>query len=283
MCRSVAHIAAALGLLVLASSAAPATPAGLAELPTAFECSGNEPFWNLTIRQDTAEFSSLASTLGPEISALRGSYGSLSRVAEPLFVWRGRAQGTPREVVVFITQTRCVDTMSDREGQTAFPYSARVSLPNDQLLAGCCRAGAAAAGSRVAAAAERLPAADLQSKPTDDWSRLLIELLAPIKACLARAPGTVTRVTKAWPMNKAMTGVRIRDDAAGYWECVAEAQGAAVHLFEPLPTGTARLPGEDRVLFTPAAQAPPSGRCYKHERVLFPEGELLGWLSYDGC
>jgi hypothetical protein len=82
----------------------------------------------------------------------------------------------------------------------------RGALPNDQLLAGCCRAGAAAAGSRAAAAAERLPVADLQSKPADDWSRLLIELLAPIKACLARAPGTVTRVTKAWPMNKAMTG-----------------------------------------------------------------------------
>jgi hypothetical protein len=84
-------------------------------------------------------------------------------------------------------------------------------------------------------------------------------------------------------MNKAMTGVRIRDDAAGHWECVAEAEGAAVHLFEALPAGTERLPGEDRVLFTPAAQSPPSGRCYKHERVLYPEGELLGWLSYEVC
>lgn len=278
MQRSVAHIAAFLGLLALASTAAPA------ELPTAFECAGNEPFWNLTIRQDTAEFSSLASSLGPEISALRGSYGSLPHLAEPLFVWRGRAQGIPREVVVFITETRCVDTMSDREGQTQFPYSARVSLPNDELLAGCCRPGtAAAAGSRAPAATEQLPVADLRSKPADDWSRLLIELLAPIKACLARAPGTVTRVTKAWPMNKAMMGVRIRDDAVGYWECVAEAQGAAVHLFEPLPADAERLPGEDRVIFTPAAQSPPSGRCYKHERVLYPEGELLGWLSYHVC
>ena len=95
MRRSVAHIAAALGPLVLLTAVATAAR----ELPTAFECAGNEPFWTLTIRQDTAEFSSLASSLGPQISELRGSYGSLPHAAEPLFVWRGRAQGTPREVV----------------------------------------------------------------------------------------------------------------------------------------------------------------------------------------
>jgi uncharacterized membrane protein len=275
--------------LLLMVAATPRTP-GLASaastdtLPTAFTCLGNEPFWKLEIRQGMASYSSLAADAHPQPMELRGSFRSLASLAEPVLVWRGRGGDTPRDMVAFIIEStaRCRDTMSDREGQTEFQYSARLSLGDGELVAGCCRAETASDDPDGPTATEHFPVADLASKPPDDWSRLLMDLLPGIKACLSRTPGTITRVTKAWPMNKAMTGVRTRDDEGGHWECIAQVEGEAVHLFEPVADGDTP-PGEGRVIFTPAAMPPPVGECYAHERVLYPDGPLLGWLSLNTC
>jgi hypothetical protein len=96
-------------------------------------------------------------------------------------------------------------------------------------------------------------------------------------------PGQAPRVTKAWPMNYGMVGVRTRNGAGGWFACIAPAAGGAPDRFEPLAAGARRLPGEGAVLFSPAPQAPPAGACYRHERVLRADGEALGLLSYDTC
>lgn len=279
-------VAGMLLIIAIAWTSRPATGATARDpnaLPGAFVCFGNDPSWKLEIRESAAMYSSQTPGTSPEPVELRGTFRSLPYLTEPVIVWRGRGSDTPRDVVAMLIEARCLDTVSSREGQTEFPYQARISLATGELLAGCCRPETAAPDAPLDIATAHLPVADLDSKPPDDWSRLLMDLLPAIKACLARTPGTHTRVTKAWPMNKAMTGVRTRNDDGGRWECIAQVEGETVHLFEPLAADAEPLAGDGRVIFTPAAQPPPTGKCYEHERVLYPGGQLLGWLSYDRC
>lgn len=246
-------------------------------VPDALACQGNEPFWGLEIDGETAQYR----RLGAQAIALAGSATALDYLTEPQRVWRGRGESLVGDVVALITATPCRDTMSDREGQTAFAYDVRVSLPAGEVLVGCCRAGLRPASVNLAEPAA-FPVADLRAKPADDWSRFLLDLLPAISACLDETPGPAPRVTKAWPMNHGMVGVRTRDGAGGWFACIAPALGGEVDRLEPV-VDHERLPGEGIVVFTPAAQEPPAGECYEHERALGGGGELVGWLSYDTC
>jgi hypothetical protein len=43
------------------------------------------------------------------------------------------------DLVAWITAEPCLDTMSDREGSSAFAHRIRISLPDGEVLVGCCR------------------------------------------------------------------------------------------------------------------------------------------------
>jgi putative lipoprotein len=129
-----------------------------------------------------------------------------------------------------------------------------------------------------------LPVANLAAKdPAVDWSAYLLDLLPAIHVCLANTPGSGPRVTKAWPMNHGMVGVRTRNGESGWFDCIAPMNGGVVDQFSRLDAGTQRLPAEGWVVYSPSPQYPPSGECYEHERVLGDSGQPLGWLSYDTC
>ena len=84
-----------------------------------------------------------------------------------------------------------------------------------------------------------------------------------------------------------MTGsriaVRTRNSTVGWFECVAQSDGAVVERFVPVASTTAPVANEERVVFTPPAQPPPGGNCFRHERVVDTSGELVGWLSDNRC
>jgi len=262
----------------------PEAPRHVTAGPVAFSCRGNEPFWTLAIDGPDAEYSRLTDAARPRTHPLKGTMNARDYFKPPLFVWRGRGERASGDMVAMITGERCLDTMSDGEGQTTSDYTVRVSMPNAELLTGCCTVAARPAPAALPEGLEDAPEANFDRKAPDDWSRLVLELLPAIRACLAETPGPVARVAKAWPMNRGMVGARTRDDGGRHWNCVAPADGSEVNIFAPVPDGARISPGETRVVFTPVPQSPPTGKCYRHERVTDPEtGSLIGWLSYDTC
>jgi putative lipoprotein len=127
------------------------------------------------------------------------------------------------------------------------------------------------------------PPFDPLAKPTGDWSRLLLDLMPAIDACLRAAVGDLPRVVKAWPLNHGMVGVRLQNIDGGRHQCIAAADGSAVDRVEQLALDAAPAPGENKSIFTPAAGAYPGGTCFRHERVETEPGRFLGWLSARTC
>jgi uncharacterized membrane protein/invasion protein IalB len=245
-----------------------------------FACRGNEPSWSLVLDHDRGTLTV------PEAQpqALTGKFSISGEGRTPIMTWKGRASGQPRDLIAIIVEQACRDSMSDGDGQTAFAFHAQVTLPDGRKARGCCNAGlpAAAAVSAPPGLASA-PVATFTTKSADDWARLLPELQPAIDACLARTPGSAPYVTKAWPMNQGMTGVRTRGGDGTWYECIAQAHGKAVERIEMLARGEPPLPGENVTLFTPAGGTPRAGNCWQHERVLDAAGTLLGYLSYNTC
>jgi len=118
----------ALAALLLAS-AFHALPAAAAE--PRLVCFGNEPSWSL--RFDGGGKATLAFPDGKPVE-YRGRETRLDFLKER--AWRGTPEKDAKAVLVaFLREAACSDTMSD----ATHPLSARVSLPDGRLLAGCCR------------------------------------------------------------------------------------------------------------------------------------------------
>jgi hypothetical protein len=128
-----------------------------------------------------------------------------------------------------------------------------------------------------------LPVADLATRPPEDWSRYLLDLLPSLQACLLETPGSSPRVTKAWRVSPQVVGLRARNAEGDWYECTTSGNGKTVTRFETLDSSTPPLHLEGRVVFTLASEYPPSGACYQHQRVLDENGNLVGWLSIDTC
>jgi heat shock protein HslJ/uncharacterized membrane protein len=112
--------------LLLFSSALPAAAA-----EPRLVCFGAEPSWSL--RFDGGGRATLAFPDGKPVE-FQGRETRLDFLKER--AWRGTPAGDAKGVVVaFLRESACSDTMSD----TLHPLSARVSLPDGRLLAGCCR------------------------------------------------------------------------------------------------------------------------------------------------
>jgi putative lipoprotein len=141
----------------------------------------------------------------------------------------------------------------------------------------------AATSTSLRLAPGEYPPLDPKAKPADDWSRLLIDLMPAIHACLGQEVGDLPRVIKAWPMSKGMAGVRLQNLDGGRHQCIAAAGGAPIDGGEPLAFDAPALPGESNPIFTPADGAYPGGNCFSHERVEVGAGRFLGWLSTRIC
>lgn len=125
------------GVAVLAGAGVAAQEAK--GLPSNYACSGNEPSWKLEVAGNTATWSALAGATTEE-RRYKGEITSMPKAATPFVVFRGRLDAGLRELVAMISLEACRDTMSaegPEKGQ--FAFSARVSLPQGDVRAGCCR------------------------------------------------------------------------------------------------------------------------------------------------
>ena len=94
-------------------------------------CFGNEPSWSLQFNEEGRARLMLPDQKPAEY---RGRETRLEPLKEQ--AWRGKpASGKGGVAVAFFRESACSDGMSD----TYHPVTARVSLPDGRLLAGCCR------------------------------------------------------------------------------------------------------------------------------------------------
>lgn len=139
------------------------------------------------------------------------------------------------------------------------PYTAHV-LFEGVAYQGCARSGVSS-----------------EARPT--WASVLPELIAPIDACLARASARPARVTFAGAIDDGMVAVRLREADGGRAECIVDAAGQTVAVYEPL-SDLDRRGGEGDPDFVRGG-AQPGGRCVSE--ALGREGETLGWLIARSC
>ncbi|NIY77014.1 hypothetical protein HED22_15270 [Thalassospira sp. HF15] len=124
--------------------------------------------------------------------------------------------------------------------------------------------------------------AELKAEGGGVWTQYFDDLMPAITACLAKNPGDLVSVLKAWPMNHGMIGVRTINGNGGRYDCLVPSDGMGTAHTELVETTTNILPGEDIVRFTPASGAYPAGDCFSHER-LEQKGVFIGWLSEKNC
>ena len=236
------------------------------EVPRAFLCRGNEPFWALDIGGAAA----LLKTPESE-TALEGATLALAGGA-----WRfeGAPLDAPAEkLAALLSPAQCFDTMADGP---AMPFSAVVSFADGRQANGCCRAEY---GLDMATA----PAADAATKPAEDWSRLLPELLTAVQRCALDAGVATDAVTKAWPMNEGKIGVRLADAGQARFDCIVDDGQGAIEAVNPVDPADPR-PGEGEPVWLPPSDHPPVLHCGRVERVSGADAQPAGYLHYRaGC
>jgi heat shock protein HslJ len=106
-------------------------------------CFGTEPFWSVDLTEPGSGLARF-STMDAESVFYQGAANRKEHLGESL--WRG-ASDEGGDLVVWMQDSTCSDNMSD----TAHPVTTRVSLPDGQFLAGCCRVVTQAAKMKQAA------------------------------------------------------------------------------------------------------------------------------------
>ena len=166
---------ACVGAVVLLASAFPAFSAFAAE--PQLICFGNEPSWSLQFSERGRARLMLPDQKPAEY---RGRETRLDALKERS--WRGKpASDKGGDVVAFLRESACSDGMSD----TKHPLTARVSLPDGRLLAGCCRIPVSSNAASNAAS----PASLTIEGPT--WQLTDLGGQSPGVAGTARRPVTV--------------------------------------------------------------------------------------------
>lgn len=237
----------------------PAPEAG--QVPRAFLCRGNEPFWALDINANGA----LLKT--PDAETLLE--GELKANDGGSYAFRGAAPDQPEESVsALIMPGQCFDTMADGP---AMPFSAQASFGGQPVASGCCTVEY---GLDLAAA----PMAEAAAKPATDWSRHLPDLAAAVGRCVLDGGVAAEEVTAAWPMNRGKAGVRLRDAGGDRFDCIVDLGTGRIEDLLPVAAED-QMPGEGTPRWLPERELPPVLHCGRVERA--PDG---GYLHYpDGC
>jgi uncharacterized membrane protein len=241
-------------------AAAPAEPPA-GQVPRAFLCRGNEPFWALDISADSA----LLKT--PEAETALA--GELKATGTGAFAFRGAPEDEPEAAVeAMITPGQCFDSMADGP---ASPYSAIVRLGEGREGSGCC---SVEFGLDLATA----PAFDGAGKPEAEWTRHLIELSDAIDRCALDAGVATEAVTAAWPMNNGKATVRLRDAGKDRFDCLIDLETGEIDSVtaagDPTPAERAGP------VWLPAGDTPPVLDCGTVERVMDVGDTVRGYLHY---
>ena len=234
------------------------------QVPRAFLCRGNEPFWALEIDARGA----LLKTPEAETELL----GELKANNGGSFAFRGAPDGSPEEEAsALITPGQCFDTMADGP---AMPFNVQASFAGGAVASGCCSV-------EYGIDLDSAPQAEAGTKPATDWSRLLPELSGAVQRCVLDGGVATDVVTAAWPMNRGKAGVRLRDTGGDRFDCVVDLETGAIDDVKPVAADDT-MPGEGSPLWLPERGTPPVLHCGRVERV--PADQDGGYLHYpEGC
>jgi uncharacterized membrane protein len=229
---------------MLASLGAPAGADVQAQYQGAFEGSGVEPDWTLTLLNDYVSFS-------------RPGLDEISGIPTPRDIRANGAMVTAGPLTIAVKAGAC--SLGEGEGDNA-PYSATI-LFEGVAYSGCARPtdGSVARGG---------------------WTNGIGQFLPAIDACLKRASPR-TRVTIAYVNEEGAASVRLLDTDGGRTECVVSADGASVMSVSPIADRDI-FNGERDPLFTRMPDAAPGGSCATSEPVLIG-GEQVGWATRKSC
>ncbi len=98
-------------------------------------CQGNEPFWKLEIARQRATYHSLSA---PNARTFEGRLRLDREGGRAVMEWRGAEDGAAGpELVASIAEETCLDSMSDETAP--FSHRVRVTLPEDEVVTGCCQ------------------------------------------------------------------------------------------------------------------------------------------------
>lgn len=212
-------------------------------------CFGNEPSWSLQFSEGGRARLMLPDQKPVEY---RGRETRLEPMKEQ--AWRGKpASGKGGVVVAFLRESACSDGMSD----TNHPVTARVSLPDGRLLAGCCRIPVAANATAPASAGIEGPTWRLTA-PNDQSIGLGGTEMRPVTARFENG-----RISGFSGCNQFMGGYTLNRDSvvigslAGTLMACSEPQMALEKAVMGTLTGTLRyaITG-DRLTLTPASGVP---------------------------
>lgn len=115
------------------------------------------------------------------------------------------------------------------------------------------------------------------ARPT--WASVLPELIPAIDACLGRVEARPALVTFASALDEGQVSVRIREADGSRRECISDAAGSAVAVYEPL-SDLDRRGGEGDPDFV-RGEARPRGECVSEAQGR--DGQTLGWLVRRSC
>lgn len=117
-------------------------------------------------------------------------------------------------------------------------------------------------------------------RPT--WASVLPELIPAIDACLARVSSRPARVTFASSIDEGQVSVRIRERNGSRRDCIVDAAGTEIALYEPV-SDLDRRGGESDPEFQRGASEPRAENCRTAEAATDRDGEQLGWLIRRSC
>jgi hypothetical protein len=114
------------------------------------------------------------------------------------------------------------------------------------------------------------------------WASVLPDLIPAIDACLGRVSSRPGRVTIASALDEGQVSVRIREGDGTRHECIADAAGTAVSVYEPV-SDIDRRSGESDPEFQRGADQPRAEHCRTAEDATDRTGQHLGWLINRSC
>jgi uncharacterized membrane protein len=121
---------------------------------------------------------------------------------------------------------------------------------------------------------------DEGARPT--WASVLPELIPAIDACMGRVSSRPARVTFASSIDEGQVSVRIREANGLRRECIADASGAGVAVYEPV-SDLDRRAGEGDPEFQRGGGQPRAENCRAAEPAMSRSDEHLGWIIRRSC
>lgn len=260
--------AALLALLLAAARAGAAEPA--VPMQARYLCRADDASWEVLLDSRGGRLSRPGAS-GDASQELVGSLTRFTDLTPAWAMWRGHTRAGAFSLVATLRAEECRPP-----GGAPQPYRGLISFPDGSVGSGCCAVDESLDLTRA-------PRARFDSKPAGDWSRMLVDAMPALRACIAAA-GSPERVTYVGAAADGSILVRLLAADGARTDCRSDPGATQPAQATPPAIDDPMLPGEGTPVLLVAREPAPVLRCGRAERVLDARGTLVGYLFYqDGC